>query len=101
MRPLAKGCAGAILSLAFCLQPPSAQVKTFCSEPVTPFCVNRSALFEDDLAKQRCEQEVSDYRASMAEYIECLSVQAEEADQRSSQIARRFDCMAAAGEDCP
>jgi hypothetical protein len=75
--------------------------KTYCSEPVTPFCASRSGVFEDDRASDRCRDEVRDFAAGMREYIDCLGKQREEAAERIKLIEERFACMARGDDNCP
>ena len=75
--------------------------KTFCSEPVTPFCSNRGAVFEDEQSRERCRDEVNSYLEKMREFVACLSTQQEEARRHAEEIEARFECMAAGRDDCP
>ena len=81
--------------------PAAAQTKTFCSEPVTPFCANRAGVFEDDMARERCRDDVEKYATDMTDFISCLSTQQDEAKDRAALIEERFACMAEGNEDCP
>ena len=94
---------GAVLSFATMLSfaPPAAgQVKTFCSEPVTPFCVNRSEVYKDPVAKEACRREVKDYAAGLGRYSDCVRKQALEGEARAEAILERFACMERGGDDC-
>lgn len=77
-----------------------AQVKTFCSEPVTPFCVNRSAIFDDAVAREACRREVRDYAAGLERYVQCLDEQSREAEARAEAVTKRFECKEQGREEC-
>lgn len=76
------------------------QVRTFCSEPVTPFCVNSAGTFEDKIAQERCAGELRAYIDKLDRYVACLAEQQREAQGRAAQMQARFDCMARGEQDC-
>ena len=77
-----------------------AQTKTFCSEPVTPFCVNQDTVYEDDAAKDRCLADVEQYVRGLDEFVECLGKQQQEARDRGTEMKARFECMEQGRNDC-
>lgn len=87
-------------ALASAAGPSAGQVKTFCSEPVTPFCVNRPATFEDKAATERCRQDLRTYLEGLDRYVECLSEQQREAQGRAQEMETRFECMARGEQNC-
>lgn len=78
----------------------AARAAVYCSEPVTPFCVNRTAIYEDDSAAQTCGEEIREFAEGMSEYIECLGRMAEEARARVDELRERHECMAAGRDGC-
>lgn len=75
--------------------------KTFCSEPVQPYCVRRTDAFPDAAARDRCGRDVAEYVKEMAVFIECLGTRQGEAQQRAADIEARFHCKAKGETDCP
>ena len=71
-----------------------------CSEPVTPFCVESDATFEDELSIRRCRSEVEDYIDGIKEYVGCLSQQQRETEAWGTSIQRQFDCKASGKAGC-
>jgi hypothetical protein len=92
------GSVSVLLVLAAGLDP--ALAKVYCSEPVLPFCVNRSGVFEDATAEERCKSEVEKFNDGMEEYVQCLGEQQREARERAEEIAARFECMSRGEENC-
>lgn len=91
----------ALLATAMPATSAAAQTKTFCSEPVTPFCANRPGVFDDDTARARCRDDVASYATKMAAFIDCLGKQQQEATARIKQVEDRFACMADGNDHCP
>lgn len=94
------GFAGCVLAAAAGPALPQAS-KTYCSEPVTPFCTNRGTVFEDDRSRESCRDEVEAYREGMRAFVACLGTQQDEARKYSQEIEARFRCMAEGRKDCP
>ena len=77
-----------------------AVAQVYCSEPVLPFCVNRSGVYEDELAAQRCGDEIRNYAQGMRRHADCLRKQADASSARAEEIERRHDCMRKGGAEC-
>lgn len=95
--------AQSLLLLLACLAllgPLTAAAQTYCSAPVLPFCVNRTEVYQDRLAAERCGDEVRVYAQKMRGYAECLQRQAAEAAGRADEVERRHACMQGGGENC-
>ena len=91
-----------VLFSILCLvaMPGLSQIKTYCSEPVTPFCVNRAGVFEDSTAQERCRIEVDKYVEGMEQYAACVGEQQKEARTRAAEIEERFACMSRGEANC-
>lgn len=105
---LSRRCSPATVAFALLLvagvclaaQAAQAQTKTYCSEPVTPFCVNQTNVFEDSSAQERCRVEVDEYVEGMEEHADCLGKQQQEMRERAAEIQERFACMSRGESDC-
>ena len=74
--------------------------KTYCSEPVEPFCTKSDATFEDKAATESCQEDVTEFVAEMKQFAVCLGKQQSEARERAKAVQDRFACMAANRDDC-
>lgn len=94
--------AGALFgSLCFLALPGLSQTnKTYCSEPVRPFCIDQAGVFEDATAEERCRIEVDKYVEGMEEYAACLGEQQKEVREQAAEIEERFACMARGEANC-
>jgi len=100
-RRIATAPAAAIgVLFALAVAPSAPQAKVYCSEPVLPFCVNRSGVFEDATSEERCRGEVEKFYTGMEEYVECLGRQQQEARDRAEEIKARFACMSRGEANC-
>lgn len=57
--------------------PGVAAAQGFCSEPVTPYCVDKDSEFDTMLQINRCEEDLDDYEEQLREYEQCISDQLE------------------------
>lgn len=87
-------------SLCFLALPGLSQTKTYCSEPVRPFCIDQTGVFEDATAEERCRIEVDKYVEGMEEHADCLGEQQKEVRERAAEIEEHFACMARGETDC-
>lgn len=84
------------------MPPPSfSQTKTYCSEPVQPFCVDQSGVFEDATARERCSIEVEKYMEEIGGYLGCLDALQKEVRQQAEGIRKHFSCKSGNEKDCP
>lgn len=88
------------VSVQLAISPVYAQNKTYCSEPVVPFCTNRRAVFEDKIATARCRIEVDHYIEKMAQHAQCIEAQKKEVREKVENVEKRFACMEEGGADC-
>lgn len=65
------------LALIAVLMSPPASAQEFCSEPVSPYCVDKDSEFDSVLQVNRCEDDLNDYEQQLNEYEQCISKQLE------------------------
>lgn len=54
-----------------------AAAQAFCSEPVTPYCVDTESQFDTMLQINRCEEDLENYEQQLLDYEQCISNQLE------------------------
>ncbi len=91
-----------LLLIAIALFPTSpVQAQIICIEPMVPFCVDADFTYGDDVALQRCRQDLEKFTAKTEEYIRCLSDKFDELTKQATELQRRFDCKESGQSDCP
>jgi len=50
-----------------------AVAQDFCSEPVTPYCVDKESEFDTVLQINRCKDDLSDFEQQLNEYEACIT----------------------------